>query len=354
MRGAIAAIAGLAALMAPLPVSAAAPRIGIVAPLTGTSETLGRQIVDGARAAAGDAPLEIADDGCTAAGGTQAARRFVEAKVAYVVGFLCAESIEAALPILRDARIPVITPAVRIDSLTDRRGRTKFLVYRLAPRDDSEAGAVAGLLPKVWKDRLFAIIDDGTIYGRNLAETLRAAAEAQALQPVFIDTYRPQMDNQVGLIGRLRRAGSTHVFVGGDRDDVAIMGRDAALAGNSMVFAGGEALRAAPGDIPLATGTLMVGLPEWSEIADPAAVAALATRGVVAEGYVLPSYAAMQVALTAAGGPAVADADPAALLDGEFTTALGAIRFDAKGDLSENPYRIFSFDGARFVPVETQ
>lgn len=354
MRRAIAAIAGLAALLAPLPVSAGTPRIGIAAPLTGSSEMLGRQIVAGATAAAGDAALEVVDDACTAAGGMQAARRFVEAKVAYVVGFLCAESIEAALPILRDARIPVITPGVRIDSLTDRRTKTRFFVYRLAPRDDSEADAVATLVPKLWQDTLFAIIDDGTIYGRNLAETLRAAAEQQALKPIFIDTFRPQMDNQVGLIGRLRKSGASHVFVGGDRDDVAIMGRDAAQLDASIILAGGEALRAASNDVPLAAGTLMVGLPEWAEIADTRVVAELAAKGVIAEGYVLPAYAATQVALAAANRPPLPDADPPALLDGEFATVLGPVRFDDKGDLSENPYRLFSFDGAKFVPVETQ
>ncbi len=74
----------------------------------------------------------------------------------------------------------------------------------------------------------FAIVDDGTIYGRELAESFRLAAEQAGLKPVFVDTFRPQMDNQIGLIGRLRKAGATHVFVGGDRDDIAIMARDAA------------------------------------------------------------------------------------------------------------------------------
>ena len=85
-------------------------RIGIVAPLTGPSERLGRQMVAGATAAAGDAVLEVVDDACTADGGRAAAAKLAEAKVAFVVGFLCGESIEAALPALRDAGIFVITP----------------------------------------------------------------------------------------------------------------------------------------------------------------------------------------------------------------------------------------------------
>jgi branched-chain amino acid transport system substrate-binding protein len=330
---------------------AESPTIGLVAPLSGESETLGKQVVDGARAAAVDAKLEIADDRCAAEGGAEAARKFVAAKVQFVVGFLCTEAIEAALPILKQAGIPTITPGVRTDSLTDRREKTGWLVYRLAPRADAEAEAMANLLVPLWRDSLFAIVDDGTIYGRDLAETFRAAAEGKALKPVFVDTYRPQMENQVGLVGRLRRAGATNVMVGGDRDDIAVMARDAAVLGARMTVAGGEVLRSASSNgVPLAAGTLMVGLPEWSDIADPAILAKLKEDGALPEGYFLPSYAAMQVAL--AGAEGAEGTSP--YLTGPFATVLGDIRFDQKGDLAGNPYRLFRFDGSRFVPLESQ
>jgi branched-chain amino acid transport system substrate-binding protein len=161
------------------------------------------------------------------------------------------------------------------------------------------------------------------------------------------------MDNQVGLIGRLRKAGATHVFVGGDRDDIAIMARDAAATGGGIVFAGGEAMRAAPGDVPLAEGTLMIGLPEWSEIASKDALAALRERQIAPDGYVLPAFAAVEIARAA-----LADADAAGkplldvLAEQEFRTAIGPTRFAKKGDLAANPYRAFRFDGKRFVPME--
>lgn len=342
------AIMLLAATLIATPARAEAVRLGVAAPISGPSEMLGKQLVNGVRAAAGETPLEIVDDACTAEGGAAAARRFAETRVKIVVGFLCTEAIEAAMPILKDAGIPVITPGVRTDSLTDRRDKTGWPVYRMAPRADAESAAFTSLLVTLWRDSLFAVIDDGTIYGRDLAETFRGAAERRALKPVFVDTFRPQMENQIGLVGRLRRAGAANVMVGGDRDDVAVMTRDAAALGARIVFAGGEALRAASNGVPLAAGTLMVGLPEWAEIADPAAVDVLSQRHVLAEGYVLPAYAATQVALaaTAAGG------DGAPALAGPFQTALGPVGFDAKGDVAGNPYRLFRYDGTRFVPLE--
>ena len=328
--------------------------IGVAAPLSGPSAILGKQIEAGAELAAqaNGVELKTEDDGCTTDGGATAARAFAAAKVSVVVGFLCTEAIEAAMPILKDANIPVITVGVRTESLTDRRAKTGWPVYRLGPRGDDERNAVASTLTRLWQKELFAIIDDGTIYGREMAETFRAAAEQAALKPVFVDTFRPQLDNQIGLVGRLKKAGATHVFAGGDGDDIAIMGRDAAQLQAGIVLAGGENLRTPPGDVPYATGTLMIAPPEWADVADAKVLESFSARKIVPDGYTLPAYAAVEIAKAAS---ALSPGKPLteALSGHDFTTAIGPVRFDAKGDLSQSPYRVFRFDGTRFVPLES-
>lgn len=324
--------------------------VGIAAPLSGPSAILGRQVEAGARlsAQAFGAHVESADDACTAEGGAAAARHLVEKKVQAVVGFLCTEAIEAAMPILKDAGIPVITVGVRTESLTDRRAKTGWPVYRLAPRGDGEREAVARLLTRLWRDDLFAIVDDGTIYGRELSESFRAAVEQAGLKAVFVDTYRPEMDNQIGLVGRLKKAGATKVFVGGDGSDIAVMERDSQSLDAGIAFAGGETLRSTQGDIPLAAGTLMVAPPEWSEVADAEALDAFRAASVAPDGYALPAYAAVQImqAASEAGSGAAPE-----LSNRAFETAIGPVRFDKKGDLAESPYRLYRYDGSRFVPT---
>lgn len=329
--------------------------IGVAAPLTGPSAMLGKQIADGATLAAnpGETKLKVVDDACTTDGGATAARVFAEAKVRVVVGFLCTEAIEAALPILKDAGIPVITVGVRSEGLTDRRAKTGWPVFRLGPRGDDERNAAAAIFTRMWSNELFAIVDDGTIYGREIAETFRAAAEQAALKPVFVDTFRPALDNQIGLVGRLKKAGAAYVFAGGDGSDLAIMGRDARQLDAGLTFAGGEALRAPAGDVPYAVGTLMIALPEWAEFANKAVLDDFAAAKIVPEGYALPAYAAVEIAKAAA---ALADGSgrplAGALTGQDFATAIGPVRFDEKGDLTQNPYRAFRFDGARFVPAD--
>ena len=350
-------VALLLALLLALPAAARAEGlvIGRAVPLSGPYSIIGEQMRQGAAAAlaSSGAELVIVDDACSAASGEAAALRFIEREAAVAVGFVCTESVEAALPALSEAGIPVISPIIRTVSLTDRRERTGWPFFRLAPRGDAEHAAVARILIPRWHDDLFALIDDGTIYGRELVESFRLEAETAGLEAVFVDTFRPQMENQIALMGRLARSGATHVLVGGDLEDVAIMARDAAEIGYDVVLAGGEALRAAPGEVPLSAGILMIAPPEWSELAADTTLAALRQAGIEPDGYVLPAHAAVEIAVIAAaasedGGDKIADV----LAARPFPTVIGPVAFDAQGDLDDFDFRLYRHDGQRFIPLE--
>lgn len=357
MRSATGILTALAASLAAMAAQAEPLKIGVAAPLSGPQAMLGGQVKAGATLAAEKlaATLTVADDQCSAEGGAKAAQDFIEAKVAVATGFLCTEAIEAALPRLKDAGIPVIAVGVRTDSLTDGRDKTGWPVFRLAPRGDGERNAAAALLTRLWASELFAIVDDGTIYGRELAGSFRAATEQAGLKPVFMDTFRPQLDNQVALVGRLRKAGATHVFVGGDGEDIAVMGRDAAKLGADIVFAGGETLRVADRTVPPVQGTLMIAPPEWTSVASDDVLKAFEERKLVTDGYTLPAYAAVEIAAGAASMAASSGKPLVEMLTGhDFETAIGKIRFDGKGDLAENPFGLFRFDGSNYVPLGTE
>lgn len=330
-----------------LPERAGAATLGFAAPLSGFAERLGRQMEAGVRAAAAGHTVVAADTACTADGGAEAARAMIGGGVSIAVGFLCTEALEAALPLLKEANIPVITPGVRTDALTDDRERTGWLVWRTAPRADAERMAAGGIIPRRWREDFFAIVDDGTIAARELAETVRLQAELAGLEPVFTDTFRPQMPNQIGLAGRLKRTGATHVFIGGDRQDAAILSRDLAGLGAPVTMAGGEALVTDLSDIPLPPGTLAIALPDANDALPKDVRAKIAQAGIVAEGYVAPGFIAASIALQAIGdAPPQTAAEWHDRLDGQtFDTPAGALTFDGKGDRAENPYRLLRFNG---------
>ncbi len=313
--------------------SAEAAKIGFVAPLSGSFEHLGKQMQAGARAAAQKlgAQLIEQDDQCSPEGGQAAAKALVAQKVDMVIGFTCFESLNAALPILRDAGIVTITTGVRADILTDSKDKSGYLLYRLAPREDMEVAALASSLLPRWRAADFAIIDDGTVQARNTAEALRFSATEAGLQPVFTDTFRPGLENQAALVRRLQKAGASHVFVGGDIEDALVISK---AAKGEIEIAIGES--ANPESNADGVGTILsVVVPQYS-LSPTAASASLALQniGVEPDNYALNAYAAVEIAATAKSETGKA------LSGSTFQTAIGEVAFDDKGDLKANPFSL--------------
>ncbi|MHC1548712.1 branched-chain amino acid ABC transporter substrate-binding protein [Phyllobacterium sp. K27] len=333
-------------------------KIGVVAPISGAFSRLGNQLVDGTTiAVASDkdgqgASIVTSDDKCTAAGGTETAKQLLQSDVVIVVGFLCTESLEAALPILGQKGIAIITPAIRSQTLTELRTEQRYPVFRLAPSNRNEVNETSAILADRWHSTPFAIIDDGTIFGRELASAIRARLEEKGLKPVFSDTYRPGLDNQNALVGRLKRAGATQVFVGGERDDVAAIGRSATALGYPLTIIGSEALNALGKENDLAIGTLMIA-PRAAQTLESARAAknAIELAGKVPEGYTIAAYAAGEVALAVLkAARSQAGSISELLRKTTFETAVGPVQFDAAGERIADTYRLQKYDGRQFVP----
>lgn len=331
-------------------------RIGIAAPLSGGFSPLGKQLVDGARVAATakGAQLVVADDRCDAEGGKTAAETFLKENVTIATGFLCSEALEAALPILHERNIPIIASGVSDPTLIEKRATTPFAIFRLTTGLDKETRATGSFLGSIWRAQPFAVIDDGTIEGRERAARVLANLKDQQLQPVFTDTYRPGLENQNALVSRLRRAGATHVYVGGERDDIAAIGTSAAALKYPLVIAGGSVLNAAPGTQPLSTETLMIAplQPQDLPTAKPA-VDAINQAGKLPEAYSVMGYATVELAANAI---TQAESHKQPLIDmlrnNTFETVLGTLKFDADGMRTDNPNRLQRYDGTRFITAD--
>lgn len=328
-------------------------KIGVAAPLSGPFKLLGEQMKAGADAAAGSvgATLVIADDACTDVGGKAAAEKFVTEKVDVVIGFTCFESIAAVLPMLKAANIPTITTGVRANSLTDNKPKSGFLVYRLNPRDSMEADALADQLLVRWRDKPFAIIDDGTVHPRDLAESLRQAATDAGLKPVFTDTFRPGLENQAALARRLQKSGATSVFVGGDVSDALVISKNAQnYGGLELAIGESEDVSDDSGD----HGEILSVTPQNPTALQESIDAASQLRqaGIEPDGNALRAYAAVEIANAAFSADAALPLNER-IATGNFHTAIGAVSFDSKGDLAQNNFALTHLVNGRFVPFAT-
>jgi branched-chain amino acid transport system substrate-binding protein len=343
--------ASLLSLAAGSVLAADTVKIGVAGPMTGPFEVLGQQLRTGAEDFAkndGNVKLEIEDAECDETGGKNAAIAMVRGGVGIATGFLCTEALSAAIPVLADANIPIITTGVRTDRLLPRNSDLPP-VFRMLARSGGEERAVSSLLVGEWRDTLFAIVDDGTIHARELAESLRLAAENAGLKPAYVDTFRPQMDNQIGLAGRLKKAGVTHVFAAGDRSDIAILARDAKKLGIDLTIAGGESLLSRDQEVPLPAGVLAVApqhlvAQESAEVMD---------KTLETSGFWSVQYAAAQIAADAlriAGEKHAAVRD--VLLSNSFDTKIGPVKFAEDGTNVNANYGLYRYDGIKFKLVK--
>ena len=344
----LAAIAFVASLL-----PAGAATLAVVAPTSGPFAALGSQIFAGAEKLAAEKKLTAVriPESCETGSGDKVAAAIIAAKAAAAVGFLCAESLETGGGSLKSAGIPAISVSVRSKILFEDVAKEGWPIVSLAPRFNDEADKLISVISESWQGAAFAIVDDGTLPARELTEAVRTGVEDKGLKPQFVDTFRPGLDNQIALVRRLQKANATHVLFAGDRSDAAIIARDAAAENIPLTLLGGEALNAADQSVPLAAGVLAVLPPEKPDTAKPV-ITALAKDGIIAEGYVLPAYAAATIAASAIDAAARNGKPVAATLaDGNFETILGPFAF-GKDMQHHNPYMLMAWRNGLFTPVD--
>lgn len=332
----------VALLSAAVPALAEPLHVGLVIPQAGQFKPLGDHVReafsvwDNANPGVFEDIVE-GDDGCSEQSGADAAAAMIEAGANVVVGFLCTESLAAALPLLSDENIPVITLTVRADIIGEEAARLGWKFFRLAPRAGSEADIASEAILRLWADKPFALIEDGAISGRELVEAIRIKLEDRGLKPNFVDNYRPGQTTQPSLIRRLKSAGVARVFVGGERSDLAVIAMEAERQGVALKFMGGDPLHAPQGELPLPDGTLAVlaaGATPGPEA--EAARSALEDSGLIAEGLRIPAYAAAEILGTVATRMEYSETSlDEALRSTTFSTALGPVTFDENGERRE-------------------
>lgn len=336
--------------------SASAATIGIVAPENGAYEPLGLQIRQGVKFAAAKAGLDVIEihESCEEGSGGAIADGLVAAKVSVTIGFLCTETLPDALPTLKNAGIPAITLSSRAPILMEDALKHGWPLFRMAPSDAAEAEAAANIILRDWKGHSFGLVDDGTIYSRELIDIIRSKLEEAGLKPTFTDTLRPAQEQQVALVRRLARTGVSHVFIAGERNDVAVIARDAGAEKTPLTVMSGDTMSAANKPVPLQAGVLAITLPNTAAL--PSAVETvkeLRAANIEPEGYVLPAFAATQLSaklieIAQSQGKPLSEL----AVGTTFETVIGNIAFNAAHELSDNPYRLQQWNGTAFVAVD--
>ena len=288
---------------------------------------LAAQMLDGAKAALKDNwVIKPVDAGCTAEAAANIGNLILAERPDAVIGLPCIESLTLALNVLGPIGVPIVTIASRSEALSKLAMNNQWRLDRMGSREHEEGEAIAELLVAAWRELPFAILDDGTIFARDTAEAIRNEAETNSVKPVLVDGFQPQLENQKKLLDRIVSSGATHVFIAGDRANIAQIATEA--AGLKLIFAGPETLRAADLDIPLPVGVLMAARDSPLDIA--------------AEGYTTDALVAAEIAMALKADASLRS----------FNTSFGTLSAAPDGFMGPVNYALFTYDGSNFQKAE--
>ncbi len=357
----------LGPLLAALVLTASAARadviIAVAGPLSGNLAVLGNQMKAGAEQAVADINkaggingqplrLQAMDDTCDAKTADAVANQLAGKGVAMVVGHLCLAASIAASTVYAGNKIVEISPATTFPKYTDERPGPG--IFRLAGRDDDQALVAGNFLATRYGDKNIAIIDDNSTYGKGLADATRRAMNAAGKKEAFTETYQPDASDFSDLVFRMKASNIDVVFIGGSYPDAAHIARQMRDEAMNATIVGGDALMTeeywnAAGDA--AAGTLVTFPSDPRKNPNAAdVVREFRDNGIEPEGYVLNSYAAVQVWAEAAASANSVDFDPvvAALAKGHFKSVLGDVSFDEKGDVNLPGFVFYEWKDGRY------
>jgi branched-chain amino acid transport system substrate-binding protein len=330
--------------------------IGVAGPITGPNAAFGAQLQKGAEQAAADInaaggingeqiKIQVGDDVSDPTQGVSVANKFVADGVKFVVGHFNSGVSIPASEVYAENGVYQISPASTNPNFTER---GLWNTFRTCGRDDQQGIVAGAYLAANFKDAKIAVIHDKTPYGQGLADETKKALNGGGVTETMYEGINIGDKDFAALIAKMKEAGVSVVYYGGLHTEAGLIMRQLADQGLKATFMSGDGivsneLASIAGEA--VDGTLMTFAPDPRK--NPAAkdlVEKFRAAGFEPEAYTLYAYAAVQViaaAAAAAGGndpQAVAEATKA---KGPFSTAIGELGFDAKGDITRPDYVMY-------------
>jgi len=352
-------------------------RIGVAGPLTTPSATFGvemRQAVDLAideRNSTGGVSgakivAEVIDDQADAEKGKAAAKALCDdPRVLAVVGHVNSGVMLASEKTYADCGLPVLTPMASNPAITEQ-GLAN--VFRLTNRDDRKGPGLARWLTTKMGKKAAVVVDDGTPYGKGIADQFSNGFAAAGGAVVKRWTAKAGQTDFAAEVADLPKDFDV-LFFGGIKEGAYIL-KDMRKAGLNQVFACGDGCWSAGSFIKPAEGAATAGegvrvlsaapaigkIPGSTEFAER-----YTTRFGAINNYAASSYDSARLVMNAI--EAAADkkggkpdrADVLAALKGmrfQGVAYASPEAFDAKGDNVAAVIFVNDVDGGRFREID--
>jgi len=342
-------------------------KIGHAGPLTGGIAHLGKDDENGVHLAvdeATDKKIKIGgktvkfemmseDDQADPKLGPTIAQKFVDAKVAGVVGHLNSGVTIPASAVYNQAGLPVISGSATNPKLTEQGFK---VVFRTVGRDDQQGPAVAAYIANELKSKKVAIADDATAYGEGLANEVEKTLKAAGVQVIAREKTNDKATDFKAILTKIKGKAPDAIFYGGMDATGGPLLKQARELGIKSVFAFGDgACTAEMSKLagPASEGMIcsQAGIP--TQMASKSFQDAFTKKYGEVKQYAPFFYDATNVMIAAM--QKADSADPAKYLPElakiSYDGATGKIEFDAKGDRKDAEMTIFQMKGGKVEPV---
>ncbi|MEM9330655.1 MAG: ABC transporter substrate-binding protein [Pseudomonadota bacterium] len=331
--------------------------IGLSIPLSGDAAELGQSFRTGAKLAmeiyGSNHQLFITDDGCDADLAALATEDMKSQNVDIVLGLICNAPAKIVANAFVESKTPVIVAGARSVRLIKDREREAWNLWRMSPGDDYAVEVAANAIRALWQTTPYAIVDDGTIYGRSFTDALRIKMDEFGLEPQFSDTFRAAQSTQAGLLRRLQRSGVTAAFIASaTKEDLLTIGQNMAEFEIDLDLIASEALVVLPfleeaSRVASGLKVVMAPMPE-----DETLDALLKERDIDPDQQIYNGFAAVQIATQVLGNTELLRQNDLSGI--VFETVLGGIQFNENGSSSYNPYELHEWDGEVLAPSKSE
>ena len=295
--------------------------------------------------------LVIGDDACDPKQAVAVANKFAGQGVTYVAGHFCSGSSIPASQVYTEEGIIQVSPASTNPAFTDKGGPN---VFRVCGRDDQQGEVAGAFLAKEYSGKKVAIIHDKTAYGKGLADATRKNMKKAGLKEAMYEAITAGEKDYSALVSKLKSNNIDAIYLGGYHTEAGLIVRQMRDQGMNTKLISGDALVTAEywqitGNA--GEGTLMTFSPDPRNNPQAAPlVKKFKAAGIEPEGYVLYSYAALEVFAQAAKTAGSTDSAKVmkAMKKGKFNTVLGTLSFDKKGDVSLPGYVWYEWSNGNY------
>ncbi|SFM07508.1 amino acid/amide ABC transporter substrate-binding protein, HAAT family [Desulfomicrobium norvegicum] len=344
-------------------------KIGVAGAHTGDLASYGLPTVNAAKLVAKDInakggidgkqiELLIQDEECKPEKATNAATKLVSDGAVVVLGHICSGATKAAMPIYTEAKIVTMSPSATTVSLTQSGEYPTF--FRTISPDDAQAKLGAEYAIDKLGAKKIAVLHDKGDYGKGYAEFAQAfILEGGKAEVVLFEGVTPGAVDYSAVVQKVRQVGADTVIFGGyhpeaskivsqlkkKRVNVKFISDDGVKDDTFIKVAGADA------EGVYASGPQDVSGLEMNKAARAAHVAEF---GAEPGAFFDAAYAAMQALVNAIDKADSTDADKImnVLRTETVDTAIGAIKFDARGDAEGAGFSMYQVQNGAFVELK--